>query len=106
MAIMLSAPILKKPLNPNEDIAKLLSQLEIQVSNQNWAKATESSKTLDQAWRSVQKRLQFSSVEFDEMKQFSTELDKLDGSIKAKDKSVAIIQIQVLKNLWHSFDEI
>lgn len=97
--IMQSGNILKKPIGKNDNIPQSINDMIEVVSNDSWEEADNALKSLVEAWDKVLTRVQFSS-ERDEINKFNTCLARLQGAVKAEDKSNALMELYEAYNHW------
>jgi len=97
--IMLSDVVLKKPLTGNDDIPGTIEQVIQEVRNGKWDMAESKVNDLDKAWKKVARRVQF-SAEKDEINEFDMNMARLKGSIMAKDKTDALIELNEAFEHW------
>ncbi|SHH95564.1 DUF4363 family protein [Clostridium grantii] len=102
--LMNSGVLLKNSFNSEDNVSLSVEKLEKELSIENWTEANDALKVLDLAWKNVQKRVQF-SVEKDQMKRIEVNLLRLEGCIKAKDKSSALIELNEMKGHWYELGD-
>lgn len=101
LAIMLSASFLKKPMGKDDNFPQLLENLIQNIDNEAWDKASKEVDSLDQAWKKVLKRIQFSS-ERDEINYINTNIARLRGSVSAMDKAGSLMELEEAYNHWNN----
>jgi len=99
LAVMTSGPLLKRPTGPADDVSGLVSILEAQVLEEQWAPASDTGQQLQQAWELVARRIQF-STDREIMRRFGEDLARLQGAIISHDRQGALAQISALRYLW------
>lgn len=97
--IMLSGSILKSPLGQNDDVPKVISEITKEIKNERWEEVSKKTEELDELWRKIVNRVQFSS-ERDEINYFSMNIARLRGAIMAKDKGNALVEINEAYEHW------
>lgn len=99
LAVMLSGNFLKKPLGKNDDIPGLIESLIIDIQNEQWEIASKKSEELNETWKKIVFRVQFSS-ERDEINNFRVAISRLQGAILERDRSSAIIELKEAYEHW------
>lgn len=99
IAVMLSGNFLKLSLGQDDNIPQTIGIVIKDVNNEDWEAADKDTKKLDNAWKKIVRRVQFSS-ERDEINAFSASLARLRGAIEAKDKSNALSELYVEYEHW------
>lgn len=100
-ALLAGGPLLKKPLDPNEDIGQFLRQLEETLHPvPDWERAWELQEAVELAWSRVERRIQF-SVEKDDMRSFTDQLVRLKAGIEIEELPIAWEALGLLKATWH-----
>lgn len=97
--IMFSSSILKRTLGNNDNISQSIQSIIQDIELENWADANYKTDKLKVTWEKVIKRVQFSS-ERDEINSLSTNIARLQGSIKAKDKSNSYSELNEALDHW------
>lgn len=101
IVIMLSASFLKKPMGQEANVSQLLEDLIQNINKEDWDKASYEVNALDQAWKKVLKRIQFSS-ERDEINNINTDIARLRGSVSAMDKASSLMELEEAYNHWNN----
>lgn len=99
ICIMLSGGFLKKPLGKNDDIQRYIEELIQAVNEEDWEVVRTEVEDLDNAWKQVTFRVQFSS-EIDEINSISTNIARLRGAAMAEDKSSAFMELYEALSHW------
>ena len=99
VCIMISGSFLKKPFGKNDDVAQTIEQMLKDVNNEAWDEAVIKVDKLDNAWKKVIKRIQFSE-ERDEINFLSSNIARLRGAVSAKDKADALMELNDAYNHW------
>lgn len=99
IAVMTTGNLLKKPFGQSDQVEKFMIQLETAVTNEEWENAEKTVETLDSAWKQVRKRVQF-SIERDEIIELNRTVARLKGSVSAKDKNSALVEIYEAREIW------
>ena len=99
VAVMTSGNLVKQPFGQSDQVERFMVQLEAAISNEEWDHAEKVVESLDSAWKQVRKRVQF-SVERDEIIELNRTVARLKGSVNAKDKNNALVEIYEAKEIW------
>ncbi len=99
ICIMLSGSFLKKPFGKNDDVAQMLEKITVDVNKEAWDEALVNVDELDNAWKKVIKRIQFSE-ERDEINYLTSNIARLQGAVSAKDKSDALVELNDANSHW------
>ena len=99
--LMLSGDVLKQSFGRDDDIPQSIEAIIQDINNENWEAANRNTDNLATAWNKVVKRVQFSS-ERNEIDAFSTNVARLRGSIKAKDKSNVLVELSEAYEHWNN----
>jgi hypothetical protein len=97
--IMVGGNFLKKPTGERDNVPKYMGTIEQAVLSDNWTAAEEDIGKLEEAWKIVAKRVQFSG-ERDEMNDLSVSLSRLKASITTKDKTSALVELGEAGQHW------
>jgi len=97
--IMLSGNYLKKPILGNDDFPGLVQNVIEDVNLENWEKAEEHKKELDNAWKNIVKRVQFSS-EREEINALNVSLARVNGAILVRNKALAVCELKEAYEHW------
>ena len=97
--IMLHGPFLKRPRGDWDNVPKHMDIVTKAVISDNWTLAEQNTSKLETAWKSVVKRVQFSS-ERDEINALSVSIARLKASITAKDKTSALMELGEAGQHW------
>lgn len=100
VCIMLSGSFLKKPFGKNDDVVQEIENLTEDVYNESWEEASRKVEDLDLAWKTVLKRIQFSS-ERDEINDITSNIARLRGAVLAQDKSNSLIELKDAYQHWN-----
>lgn len=99
VVIMISGSFLKKPFGKNDDVAQMLEKVLEDVNNEDWEKAVKEAEELENGWKKVIKRIQFSE-ERDEINFLTSNIARLRGAVEAKDKSSAFMELNDAYSHW------
>ncbi|SNV66076.1 Uncharacterised protein [Clostridium cochlearium] len=99
--VMLSGNYFKKPMGKDDDIVGFIEIVIEDVNKENWVEADKNREKLEKAWDKVVKRIQFSS-ERAEMNELEASLARLKGAIMAKDKGLALVELNAAYEHWKS----
>lgn len=99
--IMLSGHLLKLPMGQNDNVPQLIESVSEHILADQWEEAQKEAEALELAWQTVIKRIQFSS-ERDEINFINTNLARLKGAMKLKDKSNAIMELSEALEHWNN----
>ncbi|MDD4401745.1 MAG: DUF4363 family protein [Desulfitobacteriaceae bacterium] len=97
--IMQSGCFLKYSWGDNDNIPQSIGTIMQDVKNENWESADENTSKLEDVWKRIVRRVQFSS-ERNEINEFSTSVARLRGAIQAKDKSNALSELNEAYEHW------
>jgi len=97
--IMFSSSILKGTFKNDDNISESIQSIIQDIELENWDAANSKTDKLKMTWEKVVKKVQFSS-ERDEINSFSTNIARLQGSIKAKDKSNSYSELNEALDHW------
>lgn len=97
--IMLSGDFLKKPLGKDDDLPGTINEIIEMVQQDQWDAVVKQTEELAAIWKKVERRIQFSS-ERDEINALSTSIARLRGAVMAKDKTNALMELNVAYNHW------
>lgn len=100
IAVMLSGELLKKPLNPSEDVLSFVQDTITDAQAENWDNIKVDIMNLEHAWEKIEPRIQF-SVERDELYNIGVNIARLKGSYMAQDKTSILIELNELLENWH-----
>ena len=98
-AVMLSGNYLKQPLGKNDDISGKINAIISDIQNEQWEDASKKTEELNQAWKKIILRVQFSS-ERDEINNFNVAMARLQGAILEKDRLTSIIELKEAYEHW------
>ncbi|WP_243105899.1 DUF4363 family protein [Clostridium tetani] len=99
--VMLSGNYLKRPIGKDDDVVGFIEIVIEDVNDENWEVADKNREKLEDAWNKIVKRIQFSS-ERSEMNELDASLARLKGAIMAKDKGLALAELNVAYEHWKS----
>lgn len=97
--IMLSGQFFKKPMGYSDNVPKHMDIITEAVTSDNWKLAGQNIDELETAWKSVTKRIQFSS-ERDEMNALSVSIARIKASISSRDKTASLMELSEAKQHW------
>lgn len=97
--IMISGDFLKKPLGKDDNVPLSIDNIIEDIKEEKWDQAGKKAEQLQQAWRKIVARVQFSS-ERDEINYFSMSMARLNGAIIAKDKPGALMELKEAYEHW------
>lgn len=100
---MTSANYLKQSFSDEDDIIGTLQEMRENIESNNWEQSSNYILYLQKAWKKVQNRVQF-SVEKIRLHELENSLSKLKGAVYAKNKDIAIIEIEMLLYYWKHLD--
>ncbi|MEW9094289.1 MAG: DUF4363 family protein [Clostridiaceae bacterium] len=101
IVIMLSGSYLKKPLGKDDNLPLIIEATIDQVNHENWKQVDENINLLDDAWKKIVKRIQYSS-ERDEINSLGASLARLRGAVMAQDKSSALMELNEAYEHWRN----
>ena len=97
--VMLSGDVLKQSLGKDDNVPQSIEAVIQDVSRDNWEAALQNTDALERVWDKVVTRVQF-SVERNEINAFSTNIARLKGALQAKDKSIALTELNEAYEHW------
>lgn len=97
--VMLSGNYFKRPIGKNDDVVGFIEVIIKDVNNENWEEADKNREKLEDTWSKIVKRIQFSS-ERSEINELDASLARLKGAIMAKDKGLALVELNVAYEHW------
>lgn len=97
--VMLSGNYLKKSMSTNDNIPQTIEGIIEDISQDNWEQVKNKAEYLEIAWKNVVNRIQYSS-ERDEINSFSINLARLNGAIIARDKAIALVEMNEAYAHW------
>lgn len=83
----------------NGEVAKHFTLLQLSINNQQWSTAQLYLDDLENEWKKLLARLQF-SVERDEINTFQHSLARMKGFIEAQDNSGCLGELRELEETW------
>lgn len=84
----------------NDDINRKLNMLNGFLLDEHWDKASKNLQLIKNKWQRNVRLLQF-SVERSEIRNINTGIARLRGSLIARDKSAALIELTNIKQTWN-----
>lgn len=102
--VMLSGRHLKKPMSPSEDVLGFVQITMNDVMKENWAKVRDDISNLENAWKKIVPRIQF-SVERDEIYNIGVNIARLKGASIAEDKSSILMELHELLENWDELNK-
>lgn len=97
--VMLSGDVLKQSLGKDDNIPQSIETVIQAVNRENWEAANQTTDDLEKVWDKVVKRVQY-SAERNEINAFLTNIARLKGAIQAKDKSIALTELNEAYEHW------
>lgn len=97
--IMLSGEFLKKPTGDIDNVLKYMDTVTKAVQSEDWKSAEENVSKLDNAWKIVVKRVQFSG-ERDEINALDVSIARIKASINVEDKTSALMELGEAEEHW------
>lgn len=97
--IMNSGSLLKKPLGKDDRLYETVHQIEADVKEKNWDKASNNINYAETAWEKIVRRIQF-SVEKEYIFQINETLARIKGGIEVKDDKAIMEEIYYFYELW------
>ena len=97
--VMLSGDLLKQPLGKDDNLPQSIEAVIQDVNHENWEAANQNTDKLEKVWDKLVTRVQYSS-ERDEINDLSTNIARLKGAIQAKDKSIALTELNDAYSHW------
>lgn len=99
LAVMSSGFFLKNSIGKEQSIPQVLSSIISEVEKENWREAGIKTGQLEELWRKVTKRIQF-SLGNQEIKAFNTCLSRLKGAIAARDREDSLLELYEANEHW------
>jgi len=99
LAVMVSGPVLKEPLDTRHQISKTFSEMETNLKENNWPEAAANTQFLRSSLNNTFKILRY-SVELDEMADIMSNLDRIEGFIQANDGKNALGELYEARGHW------
>lgn len=99
LAVMVSGPVLIKPLDTRHQISQTFSEIETNLKVKNWSDATANTRILRSSLNNTFKILRY-SVELDEMADIMINLDRIEGFIQANDERGALGELYEARGHW------
>lgn len=97
--LMNSAQNAKKPLGDEDNFPGYMQLLKEDINQEDWESANSHLTKLETAWEEVIPRIQY-TVERDEFSAVDRSVSRVRGTIAAKDKTGALVEINELENNW------
>ncbi|PYE49099.1 DUF4363 family protein [Paenibacillus barcinonensis] len=104
IAVMISAPLLKKPLGTQDRLLESIQLLEKHVQVKQWSEAKAQADYAMQAWDRIVNRIQF-SVERESIYDILGALARMQGGIAAKDDQAIMEEIYYFYALWDNLGD-
>ena len=101
IAVMTSGSLLKKPLAADDDVFRLVRELEQVVKQKDWGLARAKSVEANKAWHHVVNRIQF-SVEREMIMEISGTLARIRGAAVAEDEQSVLTEVYYFYDLWNN----
>lgn len=102
--LVLQSDIIYKKYFDKYYITDSINLILTDIKDDNWAEAQTKTEYLKQSWKKVVMIIQF-SAERGEIQSFDKNMSRLQGSIVAKDKSNAIIELHEVLEHWGNINE-
>lgn len=97
--VMLSGTYFKNSRIIKGDFPEYLETVKSDISSEQWDNAASDVDKLDNSWKRVVRRVQF-SAERNEINDININLSRLRGAIGAKDKSIALVELSEARMHW------
>lgn len=97
--IMNSGSLLKKPIGNEDRLYEAVLQIEADIREKNWDKASKNIDYAETAWKKIVRRIQF-SVEKEYIIEISGTLSRIKGGIKFEDDKAIMEEIYYFYELW------
>lgn len=101
IGIMAGGSILKHPLGEDDRLLEAVKDLEKDIKNKEWSKASDHIQYALKAWHKVLNRIQF-SVEREYMLEISGALARIKGGIEVEDDKAVMEEIYFFYDLWEN----
>ncbi len=99
--VMSSDIFLKHPFSGDDNVPESIQLIMNDVDNKKWEDAYNKIEILDNAWKKVVKRVQF-SAERDEINNFDKNVARLRGAILVKDEAGAMMELSEAYEHWEN----
>ncbi len=99
LAVMVSGPVLKGPLDTRHHISQTFAVIEKDLKEKNWSGAAANTHILRSSLNESFKILRY-SVELDEMADLIINLDRIEGYIQANDEKGALGELYEARGHW------
>lgn len=97
--IMLSTSYLKQPRGEYDNVLKIISDIKVNMNNDDWKSTEVNIGKLENAWKFIEKRVQF-SAERDEITKADSNIARARGYIEGKDKPGTLAELNEIKEHW------
>ncbi|SDJ85373.1 DUF4363 family protein [Sediminibacillus albus] len=101
IAIMHSGIVLKNPMGTEDRLYQSVNKLEENVKDKDWSSAKKEVRYIENAWKKVVRRIQF-SVEREYLLEISGTISRIKGGIEAQDDQAVLEEIYYYYGQWHS----
>ncbi|RXT04783.1 DUF4363 family protein [Ammoniphilus sp. CFH 90114] len=91
----------KVPMTEQQDIKSWILKAEKEISKDNWREAQKIGNELSDGWGSIRKRISLNASS-DEMTQMDIAIEQFKVYVKEEDKTVALAEVERLKQLWQT----
>lgn len=97
--LMQGGNYLKSPRGENDNVDARMQILEKQIAGQDWEQASDTFQSLNDAWRIIVPRIQF-SVEKDEINAINVNLARLKAYIHFQDQKNSAAELSEAREHW------
>ncbi len=91
----------KAPFNEKQDIKHWILKAEKEIAKDNWKESKDIARELSDGWVSIRKRVSLNASS-DEMTQMDIAIEQFKVYVNQEDKTVALAEIERLKQLWQT----
>lgn len=102
--IMTSSYFLTKPFGTRDNVPAIIEEIKTGAAIGDWSAASDGAEQLEDAWRIVTKRVQFSAAR-DEIRDGKTSIARLKGYIEANDEAGTLSELGEINEHWTNMGE-
>lgn len=102
--IMNSSSFLKKSFGTKDDVPAIIYEIKTEAVSGDWSGAKDGAEQLEDAWKIMTKRVQFSAAR-DEIRDGKSSIARLRGYIEANDKAGTLSELGEVKEHWTNIGE-
>lgn len=91
----------KAPANEQQDVIQWIRKAEKEIESENWNKAKQTAKGLTEGWGSIRKRISLNASSGD-LTEMEISIAQFRAFVKQEEKTLALVEVERLKQLWKS----